>query len=94
MCFLKFSFFIIIIICLMAFTSSDNPVNKECKCKDIPLFGKVRIVTSLATFKVKVVEYLPDLNVQVVESLPQSCGQWQFVSSLEDFTIMYVDALA
>jgi hypothetical protein len=36
---------------------------------------------------------LPDLRVQRVDFLANSCGKWQFVDFLPDFTIKFVDFL-
>lgn len=57
------------------------------------LAGRVKIVSYLADFKVQAVSYLPDLRVQRVDYLPTSCGRWQFVDYLPDFTIQFVDYL-
>ncbi len=63
-----------------------------CECKGLPLYGKVRVVNSFATFKVKVVSSFADLNVETVNSFATSCGQWQFVDSFEDFSVEFVDS--
>ncbi|MDZ4695700.1 MAG: hypothetical protein SGI86_11175, partial [Deltaproteobacteria bacterium] len=83
--------------------------NVYCDCTatsakggDKPLYGKVQIVNFNADFKVKQVTFSPDLKVKQVANLPTSCGKWQTVTSLpnftvqlvtfgEDFTIQYVD---
>lgn len=84
---------IILVLCLMSFKTTDSPVTKDCKCKNIPLWGRVKVVNSLATFQVQVVTSLQDIEIKIVPSLPSSCGEWQFVDGLEDFSIEYVDAL-
>jgi len=83
----------VLVLCLMSFRTADNPISKDCKCKNIPLTGRVKVVKCLATFQVQIVKALPDLEVKVVSSLPKDCGEWQFVDGLEDFSIEYVDAL-
>lgn len=73
-----------------------NEIREECqdgKCrfKDIPLYGKVKVVEHFPDIKVKVVSSFPDLKVKKVTSFPDACGKWQFVDRNEDFTIKYVD---
>jgi hypothetical protein len=70
--------------------SNSNIQLKDCKCKNIELKGRVKIVTSGADFRIKVVESQPDLRVKKVERSPVECGEWQFVSSGEDFTVEFV----
>ncbi len=61
--------------------------------KTIPLYGRVKVVSSFPDFTVKVVESFPDLRVQNVSSFPGSCGEWQFVEDpFPDFTIQYVES--
>lgn len=79
-------FFIII-----AMTAADNPV-AGCRCKNTPLFGKVKVVDSYPDFKVKVVDAFPDLKVMTVERYADKCGEWQFVNEYPDFTVQFVDA--
>ncbi|MGC8825226.1 MAG: hypothetical protein ACP5PZ_11660 [Bacteroidales bacterium] len=69
----------------------DKPIDKDCKCKGIPLYGRVRVVNAFADFRVRVVKAFPDLRVKVVDALPQTCGQWQIVEHSPDFTIQFVD---
>ena len=70
--------------------SMDTPV-KDCKCKGIPLKGKVKIVDHFADFDVQVVDHFPDLKVKKVDHFPDECGEWQYVDHFPDFTIRYVD---
>jgi len=70
-----------------------NPFNAgTCTCKDIPLKGKVKIVSAFPDFKVKIVNSFPDLKVKTVIAFPDKCGEWQFVESFPDFTVQFVDA--
>ena len=62
----------------------------DCKCKNIELKGRVKIVTSGADFRIKIVESLSDLRVKKVNRSAIECGEWQFVSSGEDFTVEFV----
>ena len=70
--------------------SSTNVQLTDCKCKNIELKGRVKVVASNADFKVKVVDSFPDLRVKRVKSFPIHCGEWQFVDTGEDFTIQFV----
>jgi len=63
----------------------------DCKCKDIELKGRVKIVSNFADFKVKVVKSFADLKVKKVKSFSNNCGEWQFVDYGEDFTIQFVN---
>jgi hypothetical protein len=65
---------------------------EDCSCKNIALYGKVKVVDSFADIKVQVVSSFPDLKVQVVSSFPDRCGKWQFVDSFPDFTIQFVES--
>ena len=82
-------YILIIAMVLMSFTKDSPIVN--CKCKGIPLYGKVKVVERFADFDVRIVEFGADLNVRKVTSLPLSCGEWQFVNEFPDFTIRFVD---
>ena len=67
---------------------------KNCKFKNIELKGRVKVVTSGADFRIKVVETQPDLRVKKIDRSPIECGEWQFVSSGEDFTVEFVESFA
>ncbi|MDR1544968.1 MAG: hypothetical protein LBS50_11325 [Prevotellaceae bacterium] len=89
--------FILIISALPLFANNAQkddrkPFNKEnCTCKDIPLHGKVKVVTSFADFKVQIVSSFPDLKVKTVTAFPDHCGEWQFVENFPDFTVQFVE---
>jgi len=70
--------------------SNTNVQLSDCKCKNVELKGRVKIVKSGADFKVKIVDSFADLRVKKVKSFPINCGEWQFVDSGEDFTIQFV----
>ena len=73
--------------------NNSGPIDREnCTCKDIPLYGRVQVVTSFADFDVRVVTSFPDLDVEVVTSFPDRCGKWEFVNSFPDFTIRFVES--
>ena len=61
-------------------------------CKGVKLCGRVKVVNSFPDLKVKVVNSFPDLRVKKVNNFPDDIGEWQFVTSGEDFTIQYVNA--
>lgn len=64
---------------------------RECKCKGIALYGRVKVVTSGADLLVRVVTSGADLRVQKVTHSPDECGEWQMVTSNADFTVQFVD---
>ena len=68
-----------------------GPVGEDCRCKDIPLYGRVKVVEAFADFKVKIVSSFPDLRVRTVSAFPDECGEWQFVESFPDFTVQFVE---
>ncbi|MBO7173567.1 MAG: hypothetical protein J6V64_04440 [Burkholderiaceae bacterium] len=65
-----------------------------CTYKGIPLYGKVKVVTSFPDIKVKVVKSFPDLKVKRVSAFPNQCGQWQFVDAFADFKVQFVESFA
>ena len=67
-------------------------VSSSCTYKGVPLYGKVKIVSSFEDFKVKKVSSFEDLKVKTVTSFPDRCGRWQYVDSFEDFKIKFVDS--
>lgn len=87
---IRFSLIVLIAIILTSFTK-DKPI-VDCKCKRIPLHGKVKVVTTFADFKVQTVTAFPDIKVKKVACFPDDCGEWQFVDAFPDFTIQYVTA--
>jgi len=64
----------------------------NCTYKGIPLYGKVKIVSSFADIQVKVTNSFADLLVKEVDSFPDDCGEWQIVDSFPDFTVKLVDS--
>jgi hypothetical protein len=86
---LKYLFTCFILVILLASFSGEGITN--CKCKDIPLYGKVKIVEHHEDFKVRLKTSDADLYVQTVEHHPNECGKWQFVSHHEDFSIRLVE---
>ncbi|MBP1673379.1 MAG: hypothetical protein H6Q25_1194 [Bacteroidetes bacterium] len=86
----RFSLILLIAIILTSFTN-DKPI-VDCKCKGIPLHGKVKVVTAFPDFKVQTVTAFPDIKVKKVTCFPDDCGEWQFVDAFPDFTIQYVTA--
>lgn len=76
----------------LCFNANAQSRISNCTFNGIPLYGKVKVVSSFADFKVKQVSSFEDLKVDVVSSFANSCGKWQFVDSFPDFTIEFVDA--
>lgn len=70
---------------------ADNIDKANCTYKGVPLYGKVKIVTSYADIKVKVVSAYADLSVKRVDAYADECGEWQIVDSYPDFTIQLVN---
>jgi len=66
----------------------ESPI-QNCKCKEINLYGKVRIVNTGETFKVRISDF-PDLNVLITPH-PLKCGEWEFVEIGENFSIRFVE---
>ncbi len=58
--------------------------------REVPLYGRVRVVDIEETFKVRVVNIGEDLRVKV-KVFPSECGEWKFVDIAEDFSIKFVD---
>ena len=83
-----------LLVALMTFAVMNSAlassITSDGHFNGIPLWGKVRVVTSFPDIKVQVVDSFPDLKVQKVSSFPDSLGKWQFVNSGEDFTIQFV----
>jgi hypothetical protein len=72
--------------------SSVSPITKDCRCKGIPLYGKVKFVNSFPDFKIKYVSHFPDIKVKMVERFANECGKWQVVDNFPDFTVQVVNA--
>ena len=71
---------------------STSPITPDCKCKDILLKGKVRIVNAFEDFKVRIVPAFEDIRVDTNGLGQRGCGDWVFVTANEDFTIRFVDS--
>jgi hypothetical protein len=64
--------------------------------RTIPLYGKVRIVTDpneLADLRIRIAPKWGQMTVKIVEARPLECGEWQFVTSGEYFTVRFVEEL-
>ena len=89
---------ILVILCLIAAGGmlscawAKTKINSDCTYKGVPLYGKVKVVTSFPDFKVKVTNSFPDIKVKKVSSFADKCGEWNFVTSFPDFTIQFVDS--
>ena len=78
---MKHHLYLFIALVFSAFLLSNTNIQlKDCKCKNLELKGRVKIVTSGDDFRIKVVESQPDLRVKKVDRLPVECGEWQFVN--------------
>ena len=81
---------LVLVVCMFPLLSG-KPVT-ECKCKNIPLYGRVQVVEHHADFDVRIVSSHADIHVKKVASHPNNCGEWRFVNSHPDFTIRFVDS--
>ena len=71
-----------------------NIDRETCTLNGKRLYGKVKVVSSMADFRVEVVNHIADLKVEKVSMAPNSCGQWEFVDILPDFTVEFVGAIS
>lgn len=89
---LFFLSFTLILLSVTATGAEGVILPETCAYKEIPLYGKVQIVSSFPDIKVQVVSSFPDLKVTVVSSFPDRCGQWQFVHSFPDVKVQFVES--
>jgi hypothetical protein len=87
---MKTSFNLLLIALAALLMSASKPVD-GCRCKNIPLYGRVKVVEFSPDFDVKLAEFSPDLKVQLVDIHPDRCGKWQMVDLHPDFTIRFVE---
>ena len=76
----------------MVVVGMEEPIDDDCRCEGIPLYGRVKVVEAFADFKVKIVSSFPDLKVKTVSAFADECGEWQFVESFPDFTVQFVES--
>lgn len=72
----------------------QHPITNDCMCKGKKLQGRVKVVkyNESHDFNVKLKKYgLGDLKVERVTYPSHRCGEWYFVESGQDFTIMFVE---
>jgi hypothetical protein len=70
----------------------SEEIDKDCKFKEMKLYGKIQFVTSFPDIKIQVVEAFPDLKVKIVDSFPDECGKWQIVNSFPDLKVQIVES--
>jgi hypothetical protein len=87
---MKIPVYIILLACALL-SAGDEPITSDCACKEIRLYGKVKIVEHFPDFKVQVVEHFPDLKVKIVDNFPDECGEWELVDNFPDFKIQFVE---
>ncbi len=80
----------LILCCSSLYVSAGGNISSDCTYKGIPLYGRVKIVDFMPDFRVQQVDFMPDLRVKKA-LIPSSCGEWQFVDTVPDFTIQFVD---
>ena len=71
---------------------SAGRINSDCTYNGVPLYGKVKITDSFADFKVRKSSPFCDLAVKEVRAFADSCGEWEFTDTFEDFSVSFVDA--
>jgi len=82
---------IILSFSFILFVATGKPII-DCKCNDIPLYGRVKVVENHPDFRVKIVEHHADLQVKKVNYHSKTCGDWYFVENHPDFTVKFVDS--
>lgn len=87
-------FFIVILSLFTISFASDKPITPDCRCKGIPLYGRVQFVDTFEDFRIQFVDGLADIKVKFVDYKPSKCGEWQIVDGLADFKVKVVDGLA
>lgn len=87
---MKNFYFILVSLLLLSFTS-DKPITPDCKCKDIPLYGRVQFVDAFEDFRIQFVDNFPDIKVKFVDYNPTKCGEWRIVTTFPDFKVKIVD---
>ena len=87
-----FSTTIALVILLASTVALANPISSDGYFKGIKLCGRVKVVNAFPDIKVQVVDAFADLKVKKVSAFPNNLGEWQFVTSGENFTIQFVDA--
>ena len=66
-------------------------IGSDCTLNGKRLYGKVRVVSSMADFKVEVVSSGANLKVEQVNMFSDSCGKWEFTDMFSDFTVEFVN---
>ncbi|HOK52331.1 MAG: hypothetical protein WHT29_07110 [Bacteroidales bacterium] len=80
----------LLLIVSMSFIS-DKPITSDCKCKGIPLYGRVQFVDAFEDFRIQFVDVFPDIKVRFVDYNSTKCGEWRVVTSFPDFKVKIVD---
>jgi len=71
-------------------TSVSNAGWRGCAFNEVPMFGRVKVVSVGGQFKVRIVSVKPELKVKGVKRAAKSCGEWEFVSGSPTFTVEIV----
>lgn len=84
--------FLIVILSLFLLSfAADKPITPDCKCKGIPLYGRVQFVDAFEDFRIQFVDVFPDIKVRFVDYNPSKCGEWRIVTTHPDFKVKIVD---
>ena len=85
----------ILAVAFMESTAGSAPdnklVDKNCTCKGMKLYGKIKFVENFPDLKIKFVENFPDLKVKIVQDFPDKCGKWQIVENFPDLKVQVVE---
>ncbi len=82
---------LLLLICFLPLQMlAENPIDDDCTFNGIPLYGKVKIVDIGETFKVRIVDIGEDIKICESNFNETTCGNWQFVTIGEDFSIRFV----
>ena len=81
----------VLIFLLFGAAVFSGNISGECTLNGKRLYGKVRVVSSMADFKVEAVNSGADLKVEKVDMFSDSCGKWEFSDMFSDFTVEFVN---
>ncbi|MCB1176515.1 MAG: hypothetical protein KDK36_02945 [Leptospiraceae bacterium] len=81
----------LILMLILSLGIDANPISKDCTFNGKKLSGRVKIVNHAGDFNVQVVNHAADLNVLLTNGMLSNCGEWQYVQTGYDFTVVIVN---
>ncbi|MGC8802172.1 MAG: hypothetical protein ACP5PS_00115 [Bacteroidales bacterium] len=54
---------------------ADKPITPDCKCKEIPFYGRVQFVDSFEDFRIQFDNNFPDIKVKFVNYHSTKCEE-------------------